>query len=152
MNKHHITKAAAIFLMIALLVTAFALPALASTGTKIAELTYRDLKLMVNGTYVTPTDATGLAVEPFIIDGTTYLPVRAVGNALGLDVAWTAETNTVFLISPAPETIPSDAVWISRTDTRYHNDSSCNGVTYWPVPLSSATGMGLVICDTCVWG
>ena len=58
---------------------------------------YRDIKIKLNGSEITPKDATGKVVEPFIIDGTTYLPVRAVGEALGLVVDWNERTSTVLL-------------------------------------------------------
>ena len=58
---------------------------------------YNNIKISLNGTEITPKDINGNVVEPFIIDGTTYLPVRAVGNALGLNVDWNGETNTVIL-------------------------------------------------------
>lgn len=69
----------------------------ASTVTKTLTATYADIKLVVNGTAVTPTDANGNVVEPFACDGTTYLPVRAVANALGQDVKWDGETNTIYI-------------------------------------------------------
>ena len=58
---------------------------------------YRDIKIKLDGTEITPKDANGKTVEPFIIDGTTYLPVRAVGEAMGLDVDWDGETSIVQL-------------------------------------------------------
>lgn len=64
---------------------------------KTAQLHYNDIKLCVDGTYVQPSDASGNPVEPFIIDGTTYLPVRAVANAFGKEVDWDGNTKTVFL-------------------------------------------------------
>lgn len=63
--------------------------------TRTLEAQYMGIKLMVSGREVTPTDANGKAVEPFAVDGTVYLPVRAVGEALGKDVAWDGTTNTV---------------------------------------------------------
>lgn len=67
----------------------------AVVGRTQANLDYSDIKISVNGEQVTPADANGNVVEPFAINGTTYLPVRAVGNALGLDVVWDGTTNTV---------------------------------------------------------
>lgn len=43
-------------------------------------------------------------MEPFILDGTTYLPVRAVAGALGLGVGWDDATSTVTL--PAEQLLP----------------------------------------------
>lgn len=71
----------------------------AVVGRTQANLDYSDIKISVNGEKITPTDANGNYVEPFAINGTTYLPVRAVGNALGLDVVWDAESNTVLMTS-----------------------------------------------------
>lgn len=72
--------------------------AAASVNTKkMIEANYRDIKLVVDGIEVTPKDASGNVVEPFISAGTTYLPVRAVAEALGKDVAWDGETKTVYV-------------------------------------------------------
>ena len=84
----------------ALVVTAvagLAVPALAATGSRNVRVDYSDIKLVINGETVTPKDGDGNVVEPFTIDGTTYLPVRAVANALGMDVSWNGNTNTVTL-------------------------------------------------------
>jgi hypothetical protein len=74
--------------------------AFATVGSRTAELFYNNIKVMLNGKEITPTDANGNAIEPFIIDGTTYLPVRGVASALGLDVGWDSATNTVTLNNP----------------------------------------------------
>lgn len=75
--------------------------AMAKTGSQSGTLTFRDIKVTLDGSRIALTDATGAAVEPFIIDGTTYLPVRAVATALGLTVGWDNATNTVALTSPS---------------------------------------------------
>ncbi len=79
------------------LILALGLSVFATNGSKTAELFYRDIKITLNGKEITPKDANGNTVEPFIIDGTTYLPVRGVAGALGLDVEWDSSTNTVIL-------------------------------------------------------
>ena len=58
---------------------------------KTVEINYRNIKLVVDGVEVST------ASEPFIMDGTTYLPVRAVGEALGKEVNWDGETGTVYI-------------------------------------------------------
>ena len=79
------------------LVSCMVVPALAYTGTRNEALTYRDIKVELDGTRLTLRDGDGTVVEPFIIDGTTYLPVRAVAEALGLDVTWNGQTGVVAL-------------------------------------------------------
>jgi len=70
---------------------------------KQATLNYPGIQIVLDGEPVTPKDAAGNAGGPFTIDGTTYLPVRAIGEALGLEVGWDGSTNTVILTSPEDE-------------------------------------------------
>ena len=60
-------------------------------------IAYNNIKICIDGTYLEPKDANGNPVEPFTMDGTTYLPVRAVAGAFGKEVDWDGETNTVYL-------------------------------------------------------
>ncbi len=86
--------------------------AMAAVGSKPANLEYNDIKVTLDGTPINLVDAAGNTVEPFIISGTTYLPVRAVAGALGLDVNWDAATKTVILTRPGsaqPNPAPSPA-------------------------------------------
>lgn len=75
----------------------FAIGSQASTGNVQRTLSYNNIKITLNGTALSLKDGAGNSVEPFIIDGTTYLPVRAVSEALGLNVDWDAQTHTVKL-------------------------------------------------------
>lgn len=68
-----------------------------------ADITYRGISFVVNDTKIVPQDANGTPIEPFILDGTTYLPVRGMANALGIEVEWDAATSTVHLIAAAGE-------------------------------------------------
>lgn len=77
--------------------------AFAAAYQKQATLNYQGIKITLDGEEITPKDGAGNVVEPFTIDGTTYLPVRAIGNALGLEVGWDGTTNTVILTSPEDE-------------------------------------------------
>ena len=87
-------------LLIGILIGAIMVPtAYATVGTVSKELFYNDIKITLDGSELTPTDADGNYAEPFIIDGTTYLPVRGVANALGLGVEWDSASNTVKLSS-----------------------------------------------------
>ena len=70
--------------------------AIAATERNISVI-FRDIRLVVNGQQVTPRDAQGNIVEPFIWQGSTFLPVRAVGEALGMPVSWDGATSTVYV-------------------------------------------------------
>lgn len=69
----------------------------AAQRSEMIEVFYDDIKIFVDGEKVDPKDANGNAVQPFIYNGTTYLPVRAVGNAIGKDVAWDGVEKVVYL-------------------------------------------------------
>lgn len=81
-----------------LLVLSLVGTAAATMGKQTVEVDYTDIKIALDGEVITPTDANGNVVEPFAINGTIYLPVRAVSKALGVDVYWDSEVNTVKLI------------------------------------------------------
>lgn len=70
---------------------------LASTIQKNIQAVYSDIKIVVDGVKITPKDSSGKIVEPFIYEGTTYLPVRAISEALGKAVYWDQITKTVYI-------------------------------------------------------
>ncbi len=135
-----------IALLLAVMCAALALTVAASTGTVTKDLSYSEIKIMLDGVELTPTNANGDYVEPFIIDGTTYLPVRGIASALRLNVGWDGATKTVLLTTPERER----PIYITQHGKRYHYDSTCNGGTYWQVPYDTAIGFGLTPCDKCV--
>ena len=83
--------------VLTVLAGALTLPALASVGQRTAALHYQNIKVTLDGRTLDLTDSRGNEVEPFTIDGTTYLPLASISKALGMDVRWDADTNTVIL-------------------------------------------------------
>ena len=69
----------------------------AANNTKTIEALYNNIKIYVDGVKIDPKDANGNTVEPFIYNGTTYLPVRAMGEAIGKTVTWDGVTQSVYL-------------------------------------------------------
>lgn len=55
------------------------------------------VRLQIDGSIFTPTDVNGNPVDVFEYNGTTYVPVRAVSQAFGKEVAWDANTRTVII-------------------------------------------------------
>lgn len=74
----------------------------ATSGSRSIIATFNDVKLYVNQNLITSKDASGNTIEPFISNGTTYLPVRAVADALGQDVTWVDATKSIY-IGSAPQ-------------------------------------------------
>ncbi len=93
--KNRKTRVVAVVLAVCLLLSVSV--AAASTIKKNIVANYMDIKLVVNGITVTPKDANGTVVEPFIADGTTYLPVRALAEALGEEVEWDGVNKIVYV-------------------------------------------------------
>lgn len=82
-----------------MLVVALAVTAFAKTGTIQKTLEYKNISVTLDGKKLDLKDVKGNSVEPFMFDGTNYLPVRAIAEALGLNVSWDSGTNTVVLKS-----------------------------------------------------
>lgn len=75
---------------------------IASSRVANIKVVYDNIKIVVDGKEVHfGSDSEGKKIEPFIYNGTTYLPVRAVGEAVGKEVSWDQSSKTVFLGSAA---------------------------------------------------
>ena len=115
------------FLLALCLAFVMASPALALQATQDIEIAYRGISITLDGREIVPVDANGNAVEPFLYNGTTYLPVRGVANALSLGVAWDGTTNTVALTSGGTPVAPVEAArasWRTATVTATYRDVS----------------------------
>lgn len=53
--------------------------------------------LYIDDEKFTPKDPNGNVVQPFIYNGTTYLPVRAIGEAYDKAVQWDGKTSSVYI-------------------------------------------------------
>jgi len=61
----------------------------ASVLKKTVDAWYRDIKIVANGTQVQ------MPLEPFIMNDSTYVPVRAISEILGKNVAWDGATSSI---------------------------------------------------------
>ena len=95
MKQLHIFKRLTTLALCAGLVTTGALAA--NSVTRMIQANYSGIHITVDGKQITPKDANGKVVEPFTVDNTTYLPVRAVAEALGKTVTWDEKTQTVYI-------------------------------------------------------
>ena len=106
----------------------------AETATKQINAVFNNIKLVVDGVTIEPKDASGNVVEPFIFNGTTYLPVRAVAQAFNKEVEWDGNTNTVYLGSkpakPAKEVTLFDRSYISNTNPSTFKSREEKGENY----------------------
>jgi len=111
-------------------------------GSKLQEIKAylnHDIKIVVNGTAVQLTNQNGKPVVPISYDNTTYLPVRAVSEALGVAVSFDAATNTVNL----GEKVEGTSI-AKGFDDMYHTKdpqyTTYQGKDYKEVYYNSASG------------
>ena len=106
--------------------------AITTVGQRTLLANFNNIQIVINGETLVPRDALGNVVEPFTVDGTTYLPVRALAEAFGKDVDWDPTTNSVIITSPegtptqepATPAPPTDAVPLSSlTHLLAHRDN-----------------------------
>ncbi len=83
-------------LLAAMLLGVVAAPALAALTAKTIQV-HTGVNVYVDGVKVDPKDVNGNPVDVFVYNGTTYLPIRAIGNALGKSVRWDGSTNTAYV-------------------------------------------------------
>ncbi len=57
----------------------------------------KSIRVFVDGNLIVPGDVNGNYVEPKNIDGTVYVPVRAIVEALGMKADWDNDTRTVLI-------------------------------------------------------
>lgn len=69
----------------------------ASNVTKNLKAVYSDIFISYNGQVKT------LSVEPFNVDGTVYVPLRAIGEVMGSSVSWA--NNTVYITDQTTSTV-----------------------------------------------
>lgn len=96
MNKDKL-KGIAMGLIMTLMFSAQMPQTLAKNLKETILVSYSNIKIVINDVTIDPRDGHGRPVEPFIYNGTTYLPIRAVGEIMGMVVGWNDATQTVTL-------------------------------------------------------
>ncbi|WP_253290997.1 stalk domain-containing protein [Pseudoflavonifractor sp. MSJ-37] len=95
--KLHRARDFAAGVLVATLAMGVAVPAGAAalTGKKIDVL--QGIEIFVDGVRLDPKDANGKSVETFVYNGTTYIPLRAVSQALGKAVNYDGNTKRAYI-------------------------------------------------------
>lgn len=102
----------------------------AANTTTLYNVIANGIKIVVDGQKLNPTDVNGNRVEPIIYNGTTYLPVRAVANALGKAVYWDGPNYTVYLgQAPTPGGLPYPTVELEKMTSINHDMRNSDELT-----------------------
>ena len=92
------------FFVAGVVVAAVVMPGVMTLGNAVTrQITVASghINIVVNGRTVNPQDAHGSPVEPFVFEGTTFVPVRTIADIAGLTPSWDGSTSTVYLDSVA---------------------------------------------------
>jgi len=90
---------------------------------KIDAVANDNIKIYYNGDLANLTDTDGSKISPVIINGRTYLPLRAMSELLGIDIEWDGTTQSIYLSTdstpsntgtPKPQTTPAPSTETSK--------------------------------------
>lgn len=91
-------------------------------------------------------EARMLDVPAQIINDRTMVPARFISEAMGCEVSWYQDTQTVGIAYQ----LKGVQLYATPTGEKYHYDGSCNGGTYYQTTLAEINGRKLTPCDRCV--
>lgn len=94
-KRIHQKRPLAHLLALTLVLLVFITPALAAYSKTIS--VYTGINIYLDDKKLEPKDANGNPVEVFVYNGTTYLPVRAISNALEIPIQWDGKTSSVYI-------------------------------------------------------
>jgi len=106
-------------MLIAGILFTLAAPAMAALTSKWIQV-YTGVNVYVDDHPLHPTDVNGDPVEVFAYNGTTYLPIRAVSDAVGKPVQYDGKTQSVYL---GKHTGDKPAVWLKDLERYSKKDS-----------------------------
>jgi hypothetical protein len=116
MVKKKLGQRGVILLLGTLLLFSLAGNALGASGlTEIAAYLNTNIKVTLHGKLFEPKEDDGSKLVPITYKGRTYLPLRAVAEAAGLEVTWDPNTNTAHLGQIAGEIAKDQISYIQLT-------------------------------------
>lgn len=92
----------------------------AKTATEYIEVSYNDIKVYKDNVLCELKDSNGTVIEPFIYNGTTYMPVRGTASLADMEVTWDGATKSVYLW----DEIPCDGTYLLDVCPPYATSSN----------------------------
>ena len=95
-----------------------------------------------NNEAIDMTDANGKAVEAFIYNGTTYVPIRAVSNAFGADIGYDRNTQTISIYDDFTEILIAAykldcTISVCMTELEVYR-AAINNNAFWTAPAEKS--------------
>ena len=162
----------ALALAVALMVGMFCLPAYAASSQSVTAQLSPHYTIVVDGVERTFYNVAGEEVHPIVYQGTTYLPLRAIGELMDKNVNWDQSTKTATLYgsrggsvtkgTPDPDAVKQSITASLRYDFTIVVDgvertfTDVNGNTVYPLLYNGSTylplrAIGNLMGKTVVW-
>lgn len=114
----------------------------AKSGVEHIQISYDNIKVYKDNQLYNLKDSSGKTVEPFVYNGTTYLPLRSAANLAGMDVTWDSKTKSIHLWDEmsGPEKVAVDMMEVCQPNytggvcyvyTKYDGESFPLGDKYY---------------------
>lgn len=110
-------KLAALLLSILAVVGVLLVTATAADGFQITAKLTPTVTVQMDGQTQTFYNVNGEEVSPIIYEGSVYLPVRAIGELMGMDVSWDSATSTVSLTTSGDTAAAAASTGTATTST-----------------------------------
>lgn len=136
--KHNAKRSIVALLLAVALVASFAFAGAATLTEKTISVK-GGVDIFMDGAAFEPTNVNGESVEVFINDGTTYLPIRAIAEALDMVVGFDLESGSVYVngvVGAAPST--KAAEYIKHYFGVEFNETVTNGE--WNAAVATVLG------------
>ena len=97
MRSNNIAKRVSALALCAVLTTGTLMMSAGAVSTNVTAQLSPNISVVVDGVYQTFYNVSGSEVHPIVYNGTTYLPLRAVGELMGKNVNWDQTSLTASL-------------------------------------------------------
>ena len=88
------------FCLVAIVTSLLSIGAYAGSNLELVKVYLnKSIRISLNNELWTPSDSSGKSTYPITYNGTTYLPLKSLGNALGVGVGYDQTSNTVQILS-----------------------------------------------------
>lgn len=98
MKKNGFWRGFGLGLILTVAVAGLSVSAMAATASRTIQVE-EGVGISLNGATFIPRDVNGKEVSVFLYDGTTYVPLRAISEAMGVDVSYDSATKTAVLVT-----------------------------------------------------
>ncbi len=110
--------------------------------------TYSVKRLVVNGV------DTGKGSSAFVSNGTTYVPLRTVSDALGHEISWDSNTKTIYINTGSGNTNngePTDLPATNGGNTTTNNNGTWNGQKLISIETAKNAAIKAVSGGSVIW-